>query len=255
MVKRELSAELAEKLNAFQDGVADEAERIVWELFPQKVLDLQALVTTIATTPTHPLHASQFSRAAVVTTPSIPSSSTHAPAAGSSKKRKLENGAEANGEAHEGKVKYLESVPENKQVTGEMEALRTEFEQLVSLVDKVKLWVNLKMPKVEDGDNFGVEVQEQVLAELHRAQDSGLNLLDGLKTYHLNRAKICSKLIKYPNLPDYAEALRRHDEKAFFAIRQNLVDLRSIYCVLMDILHKNITKIRAPKGNNREALY
>jgi len=94
-----------------------------------------------------------------------------------------------------------------------------------------------------------------VLAELHRAQDAGYNLLDGLKTYHLNRAKICSKLIKYPNLPDYAEALRRHDEKAFFAIRQNLVDLRSIYCVLMDILHKNIQKIRAPKGNNREALY
>lgn len=252
MGKRELSADVAAKLRAFQEGIAEEAERIVWETFPQKVLDLQSLVTTIATTPKHPLHASHFSRSAVVTTASLPSSST-APA--HSKKRKLENGGEANGEAHEGKVKYLESVPENELVTKEMEAIRTEFEELITLVDKVKLWVNMMMPKVEDGDNFGVEVQEQVLAELHRAQDAGYNLIDGLKNYHMNRAKICSKLIKYPNLPDYAEALRRHDEKAFFAIRQNLVDLRSIYCVLMDILHKNIQKIRAPKGNNREALY
>ncbi|KZO95977.1 proteasome activator pa28 REG alpha/beta subunit [Calocera viscosa TUFC12733] len=196
--------------------------------------DLQALVTTIASTPTHPLHASQFSRASVIATASLPSSS-HDPALPSGKKRKLENGAETHGEVHEGRVKYLERVPENEQVTREMEAIRSHFEELISLVDKVKLWVNLKMPKVEDGDNFGVEVQEQVLSELHRAQEAGYNLLDGLKTYHMNRAKICSKLIKYPNLPDYAEALRRHDEKAFFAIRQNL--------------------IRAPKGNNREALY
>ncbi|EJT99932.1 proteasome activator pa28 REG alpha/beta subunit, partial [Dacryopinax primogenitus] len=218
--------------------------------------DLQDLVTTIASKPSHPLHVSQFSRSSIITTASLPSTdaSTSAPHT-HSKKRKLDNGAEAHGEVHEQEVKYIEYVPGNGQVTKEMEAIRSEFEELISLVDKVKLWVNMMMPKVEDGDNFGVEVQEQVLGELHRAQEAGYNLLDGLKTYHMNRAKICSKLIKYPNLPDYAEALRRHDEKAFFGIRQNLVDLRSIYCVLMDLLHKNIQKIRAPKGNNREALY
>jgi proteasome activator subunit 3 (PA28 gamma) len=26
--------------------------------------------------------------------------------------------------------------------------------------DKVKLWINLSMPRIEDGDNFGVQVQE-----------------------------------------------------------------------------------------------
>jgi Proteasome activator PA28, C-terminal len=46
--------------------------------------------------------------------------------------------------------------------------------------------------------------KQEVLSELHRSQESGYNLRDHPRTNHLNRAKICSKLIKYPNIEDYA---------------------------------------------------
>lgn len=44
----------------------------------------------------------------------------------------------------------------------------------------------------------------EVLTELHRAQESAYNLRDAARQDYLARAKICSKLIKYPNIEDYA---------------------------------------------------
>ena len=39
-------------------------------------------------------------------------------------------------------------------------------------------------------------------------------------------------------------ALKEHDDKQLYIARQNLSDLRNVYAVMTDILHKNITKVR-----------
>lgn len=98
----------------------------------------------------------------------------------------------------------------------------------------------------------------EVLSELNRAQESATNLRDSIRQHHLARAKICSKILKYPNIADYIVsnphpscflanrvqiALQEHDEKQFTAAIQNLHDLRHIYAVMTDIIHKNIVKV------------
>lgn len=50
----------------------------------------------------------------------------------------------------------------------------------------------------------------EVLAELHRAQESAYNLRDGARQDYLARAKICSKIIKYPNIEDYTVHIAHH---------------------------------------------
>ncbi|EEB91104.1 hypothetical protein MPER_10595 [Moniliophthora perniciosa FA553] len=95
------------------------------------------------------------------------------------------------------------------------------------------------------GDNF------EALAELHRAQESAYNIRDVPRQDYLSRAKICSKLIKYPHVEDYTE----HDSKQIYYARQRLYDIRNLYAALTDVLHKNIAKIRAPKANNRTGMY
>ncbi|KAH9950994.1 proteasome activator pa28 REG alpha/beta subunit [Amylocystis lapponica] len=143
-------------------------------------------------------------------------------------------------------ARYPNLVLSNQHIVKVHADLKKECEQLAELCDTVKLWVNLSMPH---GDNF------EVLTELHRSQESAYNLRDSARQDHLNRAKICSKIIKYPHIEDYALALKEHDEKQLYVARQNLYDLRNVYAVLTDILHKNIAKIRAPKGNNSSGLY
>ncbi|OBZ79848.1 Proteasome activator complex subunit 3 [Grifola frondosa] len=156
----------------------------------------------------------------------------------------------------------------NKHIVKVHEEMKKECEELAELCDTVKLWINLSMPKIEEWAYkfkkvcgvlllvvMTLTLFPEVLSELHRSQESAFNLRDAARQDYLNRAKICSKIIKYPHLEDYALSLKEHDEKQLYNARQNLHDLRNIYAILTDILHKNITKIRTPKGNNASGLY
>lgn len=99
-------------------------------------------------------------------------------------------------------------------------------------------------------------------SELQRAQESVTNLRDVSRQHHLSRAKISSKILKYPHIDDYAVhmviihpddppinlavlqiALREHDERQLYNARRTLHDLRTMYAVLTDIIHKNIAKV------------
>ncbi|CCO35503.1 proteasome (prosome, macropain) activator subunit 3 (PA28 gamma [Rhizoctonia solani AG-1 IB] len=249
---------VSEQLKAFNDTVTKRAEEIVFKVFPQKILTLNQKIEECSTDDSH-LHAASIDSATDTT---IYSPLTEPP----TKKRRHENGdSVAVGGVAEvgGGPRFTGRMVANHKLRTLHDGLKNEYMELVNLCvsineapDKVKLWVNLTMPKIEDGDNFGVQIQEEVLNELHRAQDSGYNLRDAVsKSHHINRAKICSKILKYPHIEDYAIALQEHDEKQFYMALRNLIDLRNIYAVLTDVIHKNFQKIRAPKGNNGAAMY
>lgn len=107
-----------------------------------------------------------------------------------------------------------------------------------------------------------MQIQEEVLNEIHRSQESAYNLRDAARQHFLQRAKISSKILKYPHIEDYTVcpnmcffvlrsltitgmqwALLEHDEKQLYTARQNLYDIRNVYAILTDIVHKNINKV------------
>ena len=45
-------------------------------------------------------------------------------------------------------------------------------------------------------------------------------------------------------------ALLEHDEKQLYTARQNLYDIRNVYAILTDILHKNINKVSVSLSSN-----
>ncbi|OSD06246.1 proteasome activator pa28 REG alpha/beta subunit [Trametes coccinea BRFM310] len=244
---------LQQELDTFREKVAAEAEQVIFEVFPQKILDLQKLIDTTAQS-TSPFNLSQAAHFTDVTVYSAPTSS-HEPEA---KKRKLDSGEGVNGVAASSDITHAKNpgkMVSNKHTVDLHEQLKREFEILANLCDKVKLWINLSMPKIEDGNNFGVQIQEDVLSEIHRSQETAYNLRDSARQDYITRAKLCSKILKYPHLEDYALALKEHDEKVLYVSHQNLFDLRNVYAVLTDILHKNIEKLRTPKANNSTTLY
>jgi hypothetical protein len=50
--------------------------------------------------------------------------------------------------------------------------------------------VKLNVPRISDGNNFGVEVQEQIMDLLDSTENSGYAVLDGFNVYHLSRAQL-----------------------------------------------------------------
>ncbi|PIL31421.1 hypothetical protein GSI_06122 [Ganoderma sinense ZZ0214-1] len=250
-----LDKDIKKRLDAFRDTSAVAAEEVIFKTFPNKppqVLELHKLIES-SYDPSSPFHLSHASQTTDTIVYPAPSPSTEP----ESKKRKLDSGDAVNGIVHtETKdAKNPSLMLANKHIMALHEQLKKECQTLAELCDKVKLWINLSMPKIEDGDNFGVQIQEDVLSELHRSQESSYNLRDAARQNYLTRAKLCSKIMKYPHLEDYALALKEHDEKQIYVARQNLHDLLSIYAILTDILHKNIDKIRSPKGNNASSMY
>jgi hypothetical protein len=81
----------------------------------------------------------------------------------------------------------------------------------ISRVASLRSQYTFKGVQIQEGINFQLSwslndltTSPEVLNELHRSQESGYNMRDGVRQNHLNRAKICSKIIKYPHLEDYA---------------------------------------------------
>ncbi|KAJ3769360.1 proteasome activator pa28 REG alpha/beta subunit [Lentinula raphanica] len=243
----------------FRSNVKQAGEEVVFSTFPKKTLELQQLVLS-TTDINSPFHEASLAK---IDTTVYPPPTEYSEIDLLSKKRKLSDDTCGANEPVSPKIVQHDTqharlpnvVLENKHVKRLHYMIKKECEELVASIDKVRLWVTLAIPKIEDGDNFGVGVQEEILNELHRAQESVYNLRDSARQHHLARAKICSKLIKYPYVEDYTSALIEHDEKQIFNARHHLLDIRDLYAALTDITQKNIVKIRTPRSNNNTGIY
>ncbi|KAL0071735.1 hypothetical protein AAF712_000657 [Marasmius tenuissimus] len=194
----------------FSKVVNERADAIIFKTFPEKVcfnFSSEGWITQTSSDPLNKLIAAQndpetpFGRQSQTdATVYPPSSELSEPP---SKKRKTSNGEGGAEDDQQGHARYFEHVKSNKHVRELHGIVKKECEVIAELIDEVKLWVTLTMPRIEDGDNFGVQVQEECLSELHRAQESAYNLRDIPRQDYVARAKLASKRIKYPNVEDY----------------------------------------------------
>ena len=80
-------------------------------------------------------------------------------------------------------------------VTRELKPILRDFMMNCVLL---KLWVSLLIPKMEDGNNFGVSIQAEVVKEITYHEDDAAKYYEEMTEFFTNRAKLCSKVIKYP---------------------------------------------------------
>jgi len=65
------------------------------------------------------------------------------------------------------------------------------------------MWVMLLIPTVEDGNNFGVSVQEGILAKIERVELEAINYLELISRYYVARGKLISKVCITFNILNY----------------------------------------------------
>ncbi|CBZ54396.1 putative proteasome activator subunit [Neospora caninum Liverpool] len=137
--------------------------------------------------------------------------------------------------------------------------VKEEAVAMRELLNAVKIFMQLHVPRIEDGNNFGVAIQEEAIHLLNRVEESAFNLYDTVMKYYLARAKLCSKLVKYPNTLDYQMAVVELDRKEWVHLKITNLDLRNNYIMLYDLICKNWQNVIAPKGRNhstsQQALY
>ncbi|KAH9443204.1 hypothetical protein Pst134EB_027555 [Puccinia striiformis f. sp. tritici] len=123
------------------------------------------------------------------------------------------------------------------------EFLESQIRHVIELFDAVQMFLILKTPVAEEGNNTGVEIQQQCARTLVDARRFVLGCENYLKLYHSQRAKLASKCIKYPQLEDYQRALVERDHEECRDCRYLLVRLRMQCVAVADVLHKNFDKV------------
>ncbi|BAM40621.1 subunit of proteaseome activator complex [Theileria orientalis strain Shintoku] len=78
-------------------------------------------------------------------------------------------------------------LPSHKQIFLELEQIKLEASELIEIITNIKLWIQLNIPRIEDGNNFGVGIQEEVIQELTRVEDTAFNLYDSIVKYYMAR--------------------------------------------------------------------
>ncbi|ESN93698.1 hypothetical protein HELRODRAFT_186068 [Helobdella robusta] len=147
------------------------------------------------------------------------------------------------------------SVPLNTQLADLLDLIKPHAIEQVEIANQVKMWITFMVPKIEDGNNFGVSIQEDSITEARQVETEAAACLDQVSRYFLMRGKIVSKVAKYPHVDDYRRAVQELDEKEFISVKLALTEIRNNYASLHDLVSKNMDKIKKPRSANTDNMY
>ncbi|XP_066603207.1 proteasome activator complex subunit 3 isoform X2 [Prorops nasuta] len=240
----------AQKVKEYKDTLKTKAEQLLIKGFPEKIVKLNELLET-------PLFCNR-KLSDVHQTLNIPIPSAivinHSEEEPARKKAKVENSIE---EESGTKVMALPSgpVPCNTSLCELIYIVKPYIRQLLEDSNLLKMWISILIPKIEDGNNFGVSIQEDTLAEIQSVESEAASFFDQISRYFMSRGKIISKVAKYPHIIDYRRAVQDLDEKEYISLWLVLCEIRNRYCSLHDLVIKNIEKIKLPRSSNAQSLY
>lgn len=143
----------------------------------------------------------------------------------------------------------------NRPICDLITIVKPVIRKLVEDSNLLKMWISFMIPKIEDGNNFGVSIQEDTLAEIQSVESEAAAFFDQISRYFLSRAKVVSKVAKYPHIEDYRRAVQELDEKEFLSLWLVMCEVRNRYSSLHDIVIKNLEKLKKPRSSNAESLY
>jgi hypothetical protein len=269
--------------DALESDWQSQAQLIIHQRFPQKILHLHALLQSCEHFQPADVRidarafAQRVADAAAVVDAAAPSNGR--------KKRKLSNTMDSAASDSESDSSSDESatstpltvpMPCNARIIAGIELLKAEYNELIDMIGVVKIWIQLNIPKIEDGGNFGVSIQEETVGELGRAEDSCFGNLESIGKYFLTRANLATRALKFPRVSDFTHSLAgtlfflssicsnafffsdslsasicaELDERQYAILRMSCTDLRNNYIMLHDMILKNMEKIKQPRSTD-----
>ncbi|XP_043842208.1 proteasome activator complex subunit 1 [Dromiciops gliroides] len=143
----------------------------------------------------------------------------------------------------------------NEKIVVLLGRLKPEIKDVKEQLNLVSMWLQLQVPRIEDGNNFGVAVQEKVFELMTSLRTK----LDGFHTqiskYFSERGDAVAKAAKQPHVGDYRQLVHELDEAQYGETRLMVMEIRNTYAVLYDIILKNFEKIKKPRGDTKGMIY
>lgn len=143
-------------------------------------------------------------------------------------------------------------IESNAQISFKIDAIKPLIRQLFEDVNLLKMWINLIIPKIADGHNFGVEIQLETLNEIKAVEKKAAAYFNQISHYFKLRADLISAAEYKPDIQDYTRAVQETDENEFFNMTLMLREIQNHYTSLHDMISKNIEKLKKPRPSSFE---
>ncbi|KPP76163.1 proteasome activator complex subunit 3-like, partial [Scleropages formosus] len=222
------------QVDAFRERITGEAEDLVANFFPKKLLELDHFLKDpiLNIQELKDIHCEINLK---VPDPILLTNSHDGLDAPNAKRRKMESEAEDDSCQVAGTKVFV--------IPGGM---MKSNNKLVDLIEKVKPEIRTLIEKCNT---------EETVAELRTVEGEAASYLDQISRYYITRAKLVSKIAKYPHVEDYRRTVTEIDEKEYISLKIIVSELRNQYVTLHDMILKNIEKIKRPRSSNTDALY
>ena len=72
--------------------------------------------------------------------------------------------------------------------------LNNEISKISRMVNAIKMWISLKIPRIEDGNNVGVSIQEECIGMLQDMETYATGIISSISTYFTDRGELLGKV-------------------------------------------------------------
>ncbi|KFO27485.1 Proteasome activator complex subunit 2 [Fukomys damarensis] len=146
-------------------------------------------------------------------------------------------------------------LPGNAKVLALLALIKPEVWTLKEKCILVIAWIQHLIPKIEDGNDFGVAIQEKVLERVNAVKTKVEAFQTTISVYFSERGDAVAKASKETHVMDYRALVHERDEAAYGNLRAMVLDLRAFYAELYHIISSNLEKIVNPKGEEKPSMY
>ncbi|CAL8311335.1 unnamed protein product [Merluccius merluccius] len=143
----------------------------------------------------------------------------------------------------------------NEKIVLLLDRLKPEILSLRETIITVSCWIQHLIPKIEDGNDFGVAIQEKILERLTAVKTKVDTFQTNINKYFSERGDAVAKASKDTHVMDYRSLVHDKDEAIYSEIRVTIMDIRGFYAELYDIISKNEEKVTNPKGEELTSMY
>ncbi|EHH27771.1 hypothetical protein EGK_18050 [Macaca mulatta] len=246
-----LSGEARKQVEVFRQNLFQEAEEFLYRFLPQKIIYLNQLLQEDS------LNVADLTSLRAPLDIPIPDPPP--------KDDEMETDKQEKKEGKRDKRKSLNPLfltvpkcgflPGNEKVLSLLALVKPEVWTLKEKCILVITWIQHLIPKIEDGNDFGVAIQEKVLERVNAVKTKVEAFQTTISKYFSERGDAVAKASKETHVMDYRALVHERDEAAYGELRAMVLDLRAFYAELYHIISSNLEKIVNPKGEEKPSMY
>uniref|UniRef100_A0AAQ4P5Z6 Proteasome activator complex subunit 2 n=1 Tax=Gasterosteus aculeatus aculeatus TaxID=481459 RepID=A0AAQ4P5Z6_GASAC len=232
----------SQQVESFQQSLNHEAETLFSSYIPQRIAQLDALLKDPAFSVTD---MSSLKAPLDIPIPEPPCTD----------EEEMETDKSGDDEKKKKKAPKCGYIEGNEKILVLLEKVKPEIVALRETIITVSSWIQHLIPKIEDGNDFGVAVQEKILERIGAVRTKVEAFQTNINKYFSERGDAVGKASKETHVMDYRSLVHEKDQSIYHEVRVVVLDIRGFHAELYDIVSKNLDKVTNPKGEEKPPMY